>query len=190
MSNDKSSSLVGHAKDWKSAVQKIGFTVVGDGGSKPTGDIVILHGLQGHPWKTWACKRNQVEAQESSAPDKFRLRLPVRHKKGVKNDASISTLAPDDLSKTDLVTYWPGELLPRKFPTQRILTYGYDSHISHFFHGAAVQGNIWTIARDFLQELAALRKGDPKRPLLFICHSLGGLVVKSVSIQNLSRAKC
>lgn len=124
MSDDKSSSLVDNAKDWKSIVQEIGFTLVGDGGPKPRGDIVILHGLQGHPWKTWACKKNTTEARKSSTADKFRLRLP--RKQNVKADASIPKLAPDDVSKTDEVTYWPGELLPKEFPTQRILTYGYD----------------------------------------------------------------
>jgi hypothetical protein len=34
------------------AVRSTGFTELGTGGDEPKGDIVIIHGLQGHPWRT------------------------------------------------------------------------------------------------------------------------------------------
>lgn len=58
----------------------------------------------------------------------------------------------------------------------RILTYGYESHISKFFNGPANQNNISAHGRSLLNALELYRRDDPKRPLLFIVHSLGGII--------------
>lgn len=38
-------------------------------------------------------------------------------------------------------------------------------------------------ALDLLERLSLKRKSDPRRPILFIAHSLGGILVKTVSLR-------
>ncbi|KAI9892895.1 MAG: hypothetical protein M1814_001054 [Vezdaea aestivalis] len=52
--------------------------------------------------------------------------------------------------------FWPQDLLPTVLPKARIMTYGYDSNIQH----------------------QSRRRSNPKRPLIFAAHSLGGIVTK------------
>jgi hypothetical protein len=78
---------------------------------------------------------------------------------------------------------WLRDFLTNDIPRARISTYSYDSrapssrylmHQTLFRHG-----------EDLVSSLASLRKktGTQQRPLIFICHSLGGIVVKSALIQ-------
>ncbi|KAI4687482.1 uncharacterized protein J4E88_003071 [Alternaria novae-zelandiae] len=65
------------------------------------------------------------------------------------------------------------------FPKARVFTYGYDSSVSHFFSGPANRDNILDRGRDLLERLAPQREKVRGRRIIFIAHSLGGLVVKS-----------
>jgi hypothetical protein len=77
--------------------------------------------------------------------------------------------------------YWPQDLLPSTVPNSRILTYGYDTRIRHRFVGPTLnKATVYDISWDFLVALEATRRQDPSRPLLFIVHSLGGIVVKEM----------
>ncbi len=60
------------------------------------------------------------------------------------------------------------------------MTYGYDSHVRHRFGAPASQNTVYDIAWDFLVSLEASRRADPSRRLLFIVHSLGGVVLKEM----------
>jgi pimeloyl-ACP methyl ester carboxylesterase len=80
--------------------------------------------------------------------------------------------------------YWPEDLLPEDFPECRILAYGYDSHISRFFSGAANQASIVDHARAFLHSLHDIRGKAADRPIIFIAHSLGGLLLKEALRQS------
>ncbi|ENH66847.1 hypothetical protein FOC1_g10007506, partial [Fusarium oxysporum f. sp. cubense race 1] len=78
---------------------------------------------------------------------------------------------------------WPEDLLSTQESCQkaRIMTYGYDSVIFKLLHGA----NFSTITSEGTSLLIALtRRGVicRYRPLMFITHSLGGLIAKSVKI--------
>ncbi|CCC05215.1 unnamed protein product [Sordaria macrospora k-hell] len=76
--------------------------------------------------------------------------------------------------------YWPRDLLPDTLPTARIMTYGYDTRLSHPFQGRgpAPKSSVYNMAWNFLLQLEAERHADPSRPLLFVAHSLGGILVK------------
>ena len=66
-------------------------------------------------------------------------------------------------------------------PKARIFTYGYNSGIA--FTGSA--SKIDDYARTLLERLRAKRREfdpDVTRPILFICHSLGGIVFKKAMI--------
>ncbi|KAF4434806.1 hypothetical protein F53441_13645 [Fusarium austroafricanum] len=70
---------------------------------------------------------------------------------------------------------WLADFLPLNIPYARIFTFGYDSRIA--FTGSA--SRVDDHARNLLERLMAKRRHfTERRPLLFICHSLGGIVVK------------
>ena len=65
-------------------------------------------------------------------------------------------------------------------PTARVLTYGYDTNIKHILGAPVNQSTVYDIAKDFLVSLEARRRIDASRPLLFVVHSLGGIIVKEM----------
>jgi hypothetical protein len=87
--------------------------------------------------------------------------------------------------------FWPKDLLAPDYNDTRILTYGYDSRVANFFSGPANQNGILQHGRDLLTRLAGRRrKADPTRPLIFVVHSLGGLILKEVSPIQIYRVHC
>jgi hypothetical protein len=67
-------------------------------------------------------------------------------------------------------------------PNSRILSYGYDSR--SLFKGSGPR--LANIAGDLLKGLESIRKADIQRvrPLIFICHCIGGIIFKAVSHHN------
>ncbi|EEY17621.1 SERAC1 [Verticillium alfalfae VaMs.102] len=104
-------------------------------------DIVFIHGLQGHAQKTW-----HYGAVEESGRGLLRI-FQSSQRQHRKHDC-----------------FWPRDLLPNDCPNSRILTYGYDSHVSHFFSGAANQTNVVGHASSFLHELEAIAGTTPDGP--------------------------
>ena len=74
--------------------------------------------------------------------------------------------------------YWPQHLIPTTLPTARILVYGYDTNVRHSLGPPISKNTVYDIAFDFLKSLEAERRLQPSRPLVFVAHSLGGIVVK------------
>ncbi|GAB1316550.1 hypothetical protein MFIFM68171_06760 [Madurella fahalii] len=62
------------------------------------------------------------------------------------------------------------------------MTWGYDANIAQLFRQSS-QESIFGHAKTLLSDLARLRNGVT-RPLVFVCHSLGGLVVKEALIKS------
>ncbi|MCJ1233666.1 hypothetical protein MMC14_001624 [Varicellaria rhodocarpa] len=54
--------------------------------------------------------------------------------------------------------FWPSHLLSEDCPYARILTWGYDSNVSAFFHGAASKNDIFSNARNLLGDLDGERR--------------------------------
>lgn len=75
--------------------------------------------------------------------------------------------------------FWPGDLLPRDCSGARILTWGYDSRITRFHTAPTNKNDIFSHAQDLLCALSAERPLN--RPIIFVAHSLGGIIVKDVS---------
>lgn len=76
--------------------------------------------------------------------------------------------------------YWPRDLVPATVPNARVLTYGYDTRIKPPLGPPATMNSVYDIAWDFLVALEAERRPEPSRPVLFIVHSLGGIVIKEL----------
>ncbi|KAI4178404.1 MAG: hypothetical protein LQ346_007462 [Caloplaca aetnensis] len=103
----------------------------------PTAQVIFVHGLFGHPEKTWS------------------------------------------VEKKDELLLWPKTLLPRVIPDAQVFTWGYDADIDGFFSSAG-QSTIHEHAGSLLSDLSDLR-GTPEQqaiPLIFVVHSLGGIIVK------------
>ncbi|OJD34141.1 phosphorylase superfamily protein [Diplodia corticola] len=71
--------------------------------------------------------------------------------------------------------FWLRDLLPQYMATARIMTFGYNSNIV-----SRSTASIKTVATQLLNQVSAERQ-DSQRPLLFIAHSLGGLVALTTS---------
>ncbi len=68
---------------------------------------------------------------------------------------------------------WLRDSLPDHLPNTRVMTFGYDAAV--FTKSVA---DVRATARALLSELNTRRKGCQGRPIMFICHSLGGVIFK------------
>jgi len=98
--------------------------------------------------------------------------------------------------------FWPDEYLTEDIPEARVWTYGYNADtIGGFFqannknsvsqHG---QDLLVKVEREIENEVAALlprgrkeRLTEAQDPIFFVAHSLGGIIIKDVSLLELLR---
>lgn len=194
-------------------VKKKGITVLYEAKS-PAIDIVVVHGFTGDPITTWTLKNAKqsvasdegttVEPSESDdcAPkpstkihkrtfDSFTHKISDYEKRSSKfarlftgrgREIQEHRSTPTATPRRDV--FWPRDLLPSTVPNARILTYGYDTKIRHTFIGPVSKNNVVDHGWDLLCALEEVRRDDPSRPLLFIAHSLGGLIAKIALIKS------
>ncbi|KAH8911299.1 hypothetical protein BR93DRAFT_326599 [Coniochaeta sp. PMI_546] len=74
---------------------------------------------------------------------------------------------------------WLRDFLPQDVRVGRVLAYGYDSSASALFASEAGE-TIQRMAESLVQELRADRQfaGTLRRPIIFLCHGMGGVLVK------------
>ncbi|CAL4912957.1 unnamed protein product [Urochloa decumbens] len=120
----------------------------------PLMDVVFVHGLRGGPFNSWRI------ADDKSSTTK----------------AGLVESIDEDAGKEG--TCWPREWLATDFPQARFFTLKYKTNLTQ-----------WTGASLPLQEVSSmlLRKmvaaGIGSRPVIFVTHSMGGLVVKQLLYQ-------
>jgi len=80
---------------------------------------------------------------------------------------------------------WPRDLLKEDLPNARILSWGYDARAMGFLD-AAGQQSVAAHAMQLLADLSRRRRTaeEMQRPIIFVCHSLGGLIVKDALAQS------
>jgi hypothetical protein len=83
-------------------------------------------------------------------------------------------------------TYWPRDFLPKTITEARVLTFGYDTKIRHALGSQGSKNTVYDHGKELLQCLNDYRNGEgcASRPILFIAHSLGGIVVKEALRQS------
>ncbi|KAH6849651.1 hypothetical protein B0I37DRAFT_396586 [Chaetomium sp. MPI-CAGE-AT-0009] len=92
---------------------------------------------------------------------------------GLDGDATKSWTWRDQSSEV----FWPRKLLPNERPRTRVLSFGYNADMFHNNTDATIRDS----ARSLLALLKAQRRkiADPEsRPIVFVGHCLGGLVIK------------
>ena len=161
--------------------------------------IVIIHGFQGHPFKTWAYPAGSQTPTSPVTPwtgksvdgkngrPKYLGRLTRRWSRKSTEDPAGTHRANsndnngvfEDAHSGTPNVFWPGDLLHEECPDSRILLYGYDTKVMKVFRGAANRGSIYSHSKNLLFDLVRARPVG--RPLIFVAHSLGGVVVKEVS---------
>ncbi|ORY68335.1 uncharacterized protein BCR38DRAFT_406269 [Pseudomassariella vexata] len=119
-------------------------------------DIVLVHGFGGHP----SVKLGKLNSTSQSGP-----------------------LFRDETSKTtpEVEVFWPLDLLPDSCGNARILTWGF--HVVRLGDNLLeAQADIFDHADDLLGDLARLRhrSGALKKPVIFVAHSTGEVIVKEV----------
>ncbi|RSM17674.1 hypothetical protein CDV31_003444 [Fusarium ambrosium] len=74
---------------------------------------------------------------------------------------------------------WPKVFLPSEVPDCRVLTYGYDAGLVD-----SSKNRVSDHAHTLLTSLASQRQSDDtaERPIIFVCHSLGGLVCQDALV--------
>jgi len=96
--------------------------------------------------------------------------------------SAFSTWFHEDSSK-----HWPRDLVKNDISDARVMTFGYDADVARFW-GQAAQDGISGYANDLLGKLARKRQRVDNRKIVFVAHSLGGLVTqRALTISRESR---
>ncbi|KAK6535531.1 hypothetical protein TWF694_001986 [Orbilia ellipsospora] len=106
-----------------------------------TCDIILLHGLNGGPAKTF------------------------RHPEG--GNIWFADFLPTDVVDVDSWT------------NARIWTYGYDADTAF----GSTSSSALDFARNLLYKVSRIREGNEKLKIIWVCHSLGGIVVKTALVE-------
>ncbi|KAK8035531.1 LipA and NB-ARC domain-containing protein [Apiospora rasikravindrae] len=82
-------------------------------------------------------------------------------------------------------TCWPRHFLKDDIPNSRIFTWGYDSSVLNLTKSAS-HATIFGHAESLLGDISETRgtSEEEERPLIFVGHSLGGLVIKEALIRS------
>jgi ankyrin repeat domain-containing protein 50 len=117
--------------------------------------IVFVHGLQGHPRNTWTWEADSSQVGNlvpiESGEKKSKLKFWSKRNKTASNPSGTTAAARPS------AIFWPYHFLPQDCPNSHILTWGYDSKVSHFFDGAANRNNVLSHSRDLLGDLTGQR---------------------------------
>ena len=146
-------------------------------------DVCFVHGLAGHPLKTWLkpsgnLVTGQAEVQQQQKSGSSGLKKLF----GRSKTPSTPQLEAAGTGKGG--TYWPLDLVAGDFENVRVLTYGYDSHPSHFYTGRTTRMTISQHAQQLLQAVTDVRGECRGRPMIFVAHSLGGILVKDAILRS------
>ncbi|KAM7367849.1 hypothetical protein PAMP_014119 [Pampus punctatissimus] len=115
-------------------------------------DVLFIHGILGAAFKTWRQKDRNILEEEK-----------------------------DKESRDDYTECWPKSWLAADCPNLRVLSVEYDSHLSDWMAKCPVENQRKSLAyrsRELLKKLKMAGVGE--RPVVWVAHSMGGLLVKKM----------
>lgn len=134
--------------------------------------IIFIHGLRGHPRKTWEGQTN-IAPDETGKKSRSTFFQSFRKPRAPSDETGIPDKSPPEV-------FWPQELLAVDFPQAKVWTYGYKADVIGMFQ-ANNKNSISAHGRDLGH---AIRRDIDENPILFVVHSLGGIILKDVSIMT------
>ena len=165
-------TLENSTKSSEKLVKELGITEL-HSSPTPEADIVFIHGLGGSPRGTWLHKGNSRRTPSQKArPRTVVDRLKARFKRGPRE-----------------TVFWPADILPKDYENVRILTYGYDADVGKFLSRTVNKLTISQHGNQFLESIARARHNARRRPIIFIAHDVGGLIVKQALVESKKQNK-
>ncbi|KAK4160531.1 hypothetical protein QBC43DRAFT_113210 [Cladorrhinum sp. PSN259] len=171
------------------AVHRIGFTELSGLHSDRKGpyrvNIIFVHGLRGHPQRTWEDSRGRGSVNRGNkdvGPAKSGKRDIIKSLFKSKTSSSASTSATTSTSDNGTneeslsKLFWPDEYLTQDIPEARVWTYGYNADAIGGLFEANNKNSVSQHGRDFAVRIE--REIQNEDPFLFVAHSLGGIIVK------------
>ena len=135
--------------------------------------IVFVHGLNGHPKRTWTYDGTSQAASSGESVLDEAIQAHSDSQRVSSEERRASQHEPS------LEVFWPRDLLPKSFPQARVLTWGYNVRLPEMMSSKS-KGSVFHHAEVLLADLVKERSlsRNEKIPLIFVAHSLGGIVVK------------
>ncbi|XP_044024384.1 protein SERAC1 isoform X2 [Siniperca chuatsi] len=115
-------------------------------------DVLFIHGILGAAFKTWRQKDRSMLEEEKEAE-----------------------------SRDDYTECWPKSWLAADCPNLRVLSVEYDSHLSDWMAQCPAENQRKSLAYRSQELLKKLKlAGVGERPVVWVAHSMGGLLVKKM----------
>ncbi|KAF4472064.1 Ankyrin repeat domain-containing 50 [Fusarium albosuccineum] len=161
------------------ATQDIGLKVIHEAETAEF-DIVFVHGFNGHRERTWTykCDEPSPSSHQDGLADRPSLLEQVASYRGDRARRNVPRKE----------VFWPRDLLPSTIPNARVMVFGYDTKVHHVLKRPRSESTVYDHARALLMDLSVVRSTHDyaTRPIIFIAHSLGGIVVKEALRQSKS----
>lgn len=175
---------------------------------EPVVDVVCIHGLLGGPFKTWRQKdapppqklqpdnkKSEQHMQNTKSQDSLNSKSKVEtiSKKKSSETATNSKQSSDGQGcRTEVLTRcWPKDWLAEDCPHIRVLAVSFDSYLSEWGQKSPYenQRNSLEPRGDALRE-KLLAAGVGNRPVIWVGHSMGGLLIKQILVKSQNNPEC
>ncbi|KAI8711509.1 NB-ARC domain-containing protein [Fusarium sp. LHS14.1] len=151
-------------------VRDIGFTCLGTSEGSYRFNVIFVHGLRGHPKRTWGRGSDETSQTPTATASGSRDR-------SIKSFFRRSRPSPSATPDVELQKpFWPDEFLAQDLREARVWTYGYNANVIEGLFQASNQNSVSQHGRDLAVRFE--REVDNEDPVIFVVHSLGGIVVK------------
>ncbi|KAI9685382.1 MAG: hypothetical protein M1822_004513 [Bathelium mastoideum] len=159
------------------SVRRIGFTRLfgGEGNNdQRTLNVVFIHGLRGHPRRTWEAAAGATNT--SDATEKRKGLRSLLKERAVRSPSTSTEQAQGSSTLPSPTVFWPEEYLASDLPQAQLWTYGYNADVVGGLFQANNQNSISNHGRNLSVKLE--REINNEKPIAFVVHSLGGVIIK------------